>query len=39
MVKALKAGKKGDVIPVKPIIGERIIYAVIIDEKNVEVAL
>lgn len=39
IVKALKAGKKGDIIPVRPTKGRRTIYAVVIDENNVEVAL
>ncbi len=39
LVKALKSGKKGEVIPVRPIKGKRTIYATILDEKNVEVAL
>ncbi len=39
IVKALKEGKKGDVIPVRPLTGKRTIYAVVIDENNVEVAL
>ncbi len=39
IVKALKEGKKGDVIPVRPLTGKRTIYAVVIDENSVEVAL
>lgn len=39
IVKALKEGKKGDIIPVRPLTGNRTIYAVVIDENNVEVAL
>jgi flagella basal body P-ring formation protein FlgA len=39
IVKALKQGKKGDVIPVRPLSGKRTIYAVVVDENNVEVAL
>ncbi len=39
IVKALKEGKKGDVIPVRPLTGKRTIYAVVVDENNVEVAL
>lgn len=39
IVKALKSGKKGDVIPVRTFSGDRTIYAVIIDSNIVEVAL
>ncbi len=39
IVKAMKSGRKGDTIPVRTINGKKVIYAVIIDSKNVEVAL
>ena len=39
IVKALKEGKKGEIIPVRPLTGKRTIYAVVIDENNVRVAL
>ena len=39
LVKALKEGKKGDVIPVRPLTGNKTIYAKVIDENSVEVAL
>ncbi|MBU2510919.1 flagellar basal body P-ring formation chaperone FlgA [bacterium] len=39
LVKALKEGKRGDVIPVRPLTGDRTIYATVIDENSVEVAL
>lgn len=39
LVKALKEGKRGDVIPVRPLTGERTIYATVIDANRVEVAL
>ncbi len=39
IVKALKEGKKGDVIPVRPLTGKKTIYAVVIDENSVGVAL
>lgn len=39
IVKALKSGKKGDVIPVRPLQGDRTIYAIVMDENSVKVAL
>jgi flagella basal body P-ring formation protein FlgA len=39
IVKALKEGKRGELIPVRPLTGERTIYAVVIDSNSVEVAL
>jgi len=39
LAKAMKSGRKGDVIPVKTLNGKVTIYAVIIDSKNVEVTL
>ena len=39
IAKAMKSGRKGDIIPVKTLNGKVTIYAVIIDSKNVEVVL
>ena len=39
LAKAMKSGRKGDIIPVKTLNGKVTIYAIIIDSKNVEVAL
>ena len=39
IAKAMKSGRKGDIIPVKTLNGKVTIYAVIIDSKNVEVIL
>ncbi len=39
LVKALKEGKRGDVIPVRPLTGKRTIYATVVDENSVEVTL
>ena len=37
--KAMKSGRKGDVIPVRTLRSKKIVYTVVIDSKNVEVAL
>lgn len=41
IVKALKPGKKGEIIPVRPLTGQstKTIYAVVVDSNSVEVAL
>lgn len=39
IVKALKPGKKGEIIPVRTLKGSKTIYAVVIDSNSVEVAL
>lgn len=39
LAKAMKSGKKGDMIPVRTIKGNKTVYAVIIDARHVEVAL
>jgi len=36
---AMKSGRKGDIIPVRTFRSKKIVYTVIIDAKNVEVAL
>jgi len=39
LAKAMKSGKKGDMIPVRTIKGNKTVYAVIVDARHVEVAL
>ena len=36
---AMKSGKIGDIIPVRTLRGKKIVYTVVLDSKNVEVAL
>ena len=36
---AMKSGRRGDVIPVRTLRSKKIVYTVIVDSKNVEVAL
>ncbi len=39
IAKAMKSGRKGDIIPVKTLNGKVTIYAIVVDSKNVEITL